>query len=118
MHRCHALIQRPIRLLLDKPDDLLSVIIQPRAAPSNGFGLNCSRLAPILMPSHRAGDTNAKAFRCFPPGRPFLNRINNSSAQIQRTGTGHGSSRNRIKAKDSAIPLPLGIPIQRQRNPL
>src|SRR6516164_10398239 len=91
VHRHDKLIQRPVPLLLNKPDNFFGVLLQRRAAPAARLGLNRPLVPPRLMPPHRRGDADTEPFRCLIPCRSLVNRFNHSRAQVRRIGSGHGS---------------------------
>src|SRR6516225_3246731 len=91
VHRRDKLIQRPVPLLLNKPDNFFGVLLQRRAAPAARLGLNRPLVPPRLMPPHRRGDADTEAFRRLIPCRSLVNRFNHSRAQVRRIRSGHGS---------------------------
>src|SRR3954470_16363338 len=49
-HRCNALAQRPIVLLLTRGANLIGVYVQRRKDPPQDFAIKSPRLPPRLMP--------------------------------------------------------------------
>ena len=66
-HHRYNLVQRQVRLFLDDGENFLGVILQRRAAPAAGLGLDAPLMPPQLMPANRRADADTEALRGLLP---------------------------------------------------
>ena len=91
-HHHYNLVERQVRLFLDDGEKLLGVILQRRAAPAVGLGLDGPLMPPQLMPANRRADTDTEALRGLLSRGSLVDRFNHTHSQIRRIGIGHGAS--------------------------
>ena len=105
------LIQCKIRLLADKGEDLLRMLLQRRRAPSTGHWLGRPIFAKALQPADCGTRADLEVFGSITSGSSCLDELDHANSQVPRIRSPHRSALRRINALDSLRRRVLGIPI-------
>jgi hypothetical protein len=112
--RRNDLIQREVRLLADKGEDLPRVLLQGRSTPSTGHGFGSPVFTKALHPPDRRTDADIKLFGRLPSRSSFFHEVDDAHSQLTRIRSMHWPALRRINAldsQDSHLRHVLGIPI-------
>src|SRR5205807_10179480 len=103
VQRRDDLSQSEVRLLTDKGEDTLRMLLQWRSAPSAGHGLGSPVLTKTMHPSDRGTDADVVLFSRFTSGRSSLHELDDSDSQLTRIRCAHRPALRRINVLDSRI---------------
>src|SRR5437660_10782756 len=116
--RRNDLIQREVRFLADKGEDLPGVLLQWGSTPSTGHGFESAVFTKALHPPDRMTDADLKLFGRLPSGSSFFHEVDHARSQLTRIRSMHWPALRPINALDSHLPRVLGIPIHCGRDVL